>query len=397
MLYATYCVLFACCVVRLPVVDPNPHPCYILHPHHSPSQFTPALGSVSIHGKTIAALVSATPSLKRILISPLPPNNPHTFPHFSFSSAEWLPEALADAEIDMSPEESEQWFSHPRAGAIRVSVTDTGAGLSSKQLSEIGAEGVQFNANELQAGQGSGLGLFISKGIAHQHGGTFQVTSGGLGQGATFSIELPLFRISDNFADEVQDFDASSEVGSGFGEAGPGPPGSPRPPRRPQRVLVVDDAMSNRKLLLRIMRTKGYVCEEAEHGREAVEKYASAVERGEPFDAILSDFEMPVMNGPDSVWEMRCMGCKCFIAGITGNVMQDDIDHFKDKGADCVLTKPLNTDVFESLFRSFKPRETAYAYGRSTHISSPRDGWVHARNARDAKVHTGLGNPYEAV
>jgi CheY-like chemotaxis protein len=73
-------------------------------------------------------------------------------------------------------------------------------------------------------------------------------------------------------------------------------------------------------MLLRILRTKQYVCEEAENGREAVEKYAAAVARGEPFDAILSDYEMPVMNGPDSVWEMRRLGCKCFIAGITGNV-----------------------------------------------------------------------------
>jgi signal transduction histidine kinase len=118
--------------------------------------------------------------------------------------AEWLPEALTDAHIDIPPEESEQWFryiyththtyihthihtlththtyihtyintyihthihtySHPRAGAIQMSVTDTGAGLSAEQLLEIGAEGVQFNANNLQQGQGSGLGLFISKG-----------------------------------------------------------------------------------------------------------------------------------------------------------------------------------------------------------------------------------------
>jgi CheY-like chemotaxis protein len=99
------------------------------------------------------------------------------------------------------------------------------------------------------------------------------------------------------------------------------------------------DANSNRKMLLRILRAKNYVCEEAENGRVAVEKYAAAVERGEPFDVILSDYEMPVMNGPDSVREMRRMGCKCFIAGITGNVLQDDIDHFKERGADNVLAK----------------------------------------------------------
>ncbi|KAJ1442704.1 histidine kinase-like ATPase [Ochromonadaceae sp. CCMP2298] len=251
--------------------------------------------------------------------------------------AEWLPEALADAEIDMTQQESQQWLTYARAGAVRVSVTDTGAGLSPAQLLEIGAEGVQFNANQLQAGQGAGLGLFISKGICIQHGGTFEVTSRGLDCGATFSILLPLFEIR-NASDSslavkmqggsapIHDSDADTVV-------------TFHSLHRPQRVLVVDDATSNRRMLMRILRTKQYVCEEAEDGREALERYAAAVERGEPFDAILSDYEMPVMNGPDSVWEMRRLGCKCFIAGITGNVMQDDIDHFKMRGADSVLAK----------------------------------------------------------
>jgi len=295
--------------------------------------------------------------------------------------AEWLPGALADAKIDMTLEESEQWLINPRAGSVRVSVTDTGAGLSPEQLLEIGAEGVQFNANQLQAGQGSGLGLFISKGIAEQHGGTFRVASEGLDCGATFCIELPLFKMVDSAFDALLDDDPSfvqmftsesQEAATAVVE------------KRPQRLLIVDDASSNRKMLLRILRTKLYICEEAEDGKVAVEKYAAAVERGELFDVILSDYEMPVMNGPDSVWEIRCMGCKCFIAGITGNVMQDDIDHFRKRGADSVLAKPLNTDVFESLFRNFKPRETPYF---SEVISS--------RAQSDRKVHPGL--EYELV
>ncbi|KAJ1436620.1 histidine kinase-like ATPase [Ochromonadaceae sp. CCMP2298] len=266
--------------------------------------------------------------------------------------AEWLPEALADAQIDMTPQESQQWLSYARAGAVRVSVTDTGAGLSPEQLSEIGAEGVQFNANQLQAGQGSGLGLFISKGITQQHGGTFNVTSLGLNCGATFSILLPLFNIPP--PEELSSAHLSRSSAAESSGRALGSSGTPR-------ILVVDDANSNRKMLLRILRAKNYVCEEAENGRVAVEKYAAAAERGEPFDVILSDYEMPVMNGPDSVWEMRRMGCKCFIAGITGNVLQVDIDHFKERGADNVLAKPLDIGVFESLFRNFKPRETPYS------------------------------------
>ena len=51
-----------------------------------------------------------------------------------------------------------------RWGALRLSVSDGGAGMTRDQLKHVCTEGVQFNANELQAGQGSGLGLFITKG-----------------------------------------------------------------------------------------------------------------------------------------------------------------------------------------------------------------------------------------
>jgi hypothetical protein len=94
---------------------------------------------------------------------------------------------------------------------------------------------VQFNANQLQAGQGSGLGLFISKGICVQHGGTFEVTSQGLDCGATFSITLPLFNIanvsgySENDSNTLRRISAESIDSLAAVEN-----------RRPQRVLVVD-------------------------------------------------------------------------------------------------------------------------------------------------------------
>ena len=81
-----------------------------------------------------------------------------------------------------------------QAGTVRIAVKDSGAGLSPQQLEQICAEGVQFNANELQAGQGSGLGLFISKGIVEQHGGKLTVTSEGLGKGVTFTVQVSMFK-----------------------------------------------------------------------------------------------------------------------------------------------------------------------------------------------------------
>ena len=157
-----------------------------------------------------------------------------------------------------------------RIGSVIISVTDSGAGLSEQQLAEICSEGVQFNANELQAGRGSGLGLFISKGLVEQHGGAVTVTSPGLGLGTTFSIALPLFarnghekcseaaivtaatagkpfivkqaRESINGAKTFSDIARFPSNSMFLGMAQPN-----------RRILVVDDAASNRKMLIRLL------------------------------------------------------------------------------------------------------------------------------------------------
>jgi signal transduction histidine kinase len=82
-------------------------------------------------------------------------------------------------------------------GNCLLTVTDSGAGLTSEQLQNLFGEGVQFNANDLQQGQGSGVGLFITKGIVEGHQGTVRARSEGLGMGTTFVVELPIFHIDE--------------------------------------------------------------------------------------------------------------------------------------------------------------------------------------------------------
>ena len=76
-----------------------------------------------------------------------------------------------------------------------ITVSDTGVGLLPENLCKIFAEGVQFNANELQAGQGSGLGLFITKGIVELHQGLISVKSDGIDKGSSFTVELPVVKM----------------------------------------------------------------------------------------------------------------------------------------------------------------------------------------------------------
>ena len=225
----------------------------------------------------------------------------------------------------------------PRSGVLKVEVIDTGAGMTAPQVVKVFGDGVQFNVNELQAGQGSGLGLYIAKGIAEQHGGSLKVSSEGLGNGTTFTISLPLHRAPDALLPEsLKKMKLlSSESVSTFESL---------------RVLVVDDARVNRKLMMRLLQNQGHYCDEAEDGLVAVQQVANAVKAGNPYDTILMDFEMPVMNGPTAVQKIRAMGCDSFIVGITGNLFPEDISLFKASGANKVLPKPLKMRDLEDLW-----------------------------------------------
>lgn len=75
---------------------------------------------------------------------------------------------------------------------LRIEFIDSGVGISPENLPKVFNEIVQFNANQNQGGKGSGLGLYISRGIVELHEGTVSVTSKGIGHGCIFSVELPL-------------------------------------------------------------------------------------------------------------------------------------------------------------------------------------------------------------
>ena len=76
-------------------------------------------------------------------------------------------------------------------GRLVIIVKDTGSGMIEKDYSRLFKEIVQFNPEVLQAGGGSGLGLWITKGIVDLHQGQISVYSEGLGCGSSFTVELP--------------------------------------------------------------------------------------------------------------------------------------------------------------------------------------------------------------
>ena len=124
------------------------------------------------------------------------------------------------------------------------------------------------------------------------------------------------------------------------------------------RVLVVDDALSNRKMLCRVLRSRCSAVLQASDGQEAVNLVEESLRTSDSktrnkseFDLILMDFVMPVMDGPTAIREIRRLGYSGLIFGLTGNVLEGDKELFLSNGADFVLTKPFNMEVFEQALR----------------------------------------------
>ena len=179
-------------------------------------------------------------------------------------------------------------------GFIDIRVIDTGVGMTESQLETVFHDGVQFGANKLQGGGGSGLGMFIARSIVEQHEGTLNVESEGLGFGSTFIAKLPLFYDPSSTAvaselENTEDVTPPSSVGASPGQ---------QPIAQeylPQRILVVDDAAPNRKLLIRLLQNRGHSCDGAVDGKEAVECVKDSLNpyTNNPYDTILLDHEMP--------------------------------------------------------------------------------------------------------
>jgi len=249
------------------------------------------------------------------------------------------------------------------SGWVVVDVIDTGVGMTPLQLQTVFDVGTQFNANKLQSGGGSGLGLAFAKAIAEQHGGSLRAYSSGRDKGTTFRLDLPLYHdeamesTSSNNKNDDANADATLSLSSSVTSAKPGTTTTTirGETLEPIHILVVDDALLNRKLLIRLLESNGHSCGEAENGQELIDTIearcnsSSEEAQAAQYDCILVDYEMPVMNGPDACKAIREMGYTGFVVGVTGNLLPEDVGYFMDCGADAVLSKPFKYKDLEQL------------------------------------------------
>ena len=166
---------------------------------------------------------------------------------------------------------------------LQFVVRDTGIGIPHKKLDSIFTEFEQVDKSTTRRYGGTGLGLAIASRFVRLMGGEIGVTSR-LGQGSTFTVSAR-FPISELKPGAKRRATVESVRGL--------------------RVLVVDDNATNRRFLEEMLRNWGMVPETVSNARHAFQRAKEELRAGHPFDLVISDVNMPEMDGFELVEAIR--------------------------------------------------------------------------------------------
>lgn len=222
---------------------------------------------------------------------------------------------------------------------LRVSVQDTGRGIAPDKLAAVFEPFEQASAADASLQRGAGLGLAIVRELVRLMEGSVSVTSE-LGQGTTFMVEIELpADPADSHAGPVQ------LLGARVARNTPKAPWLP-----PLRILVCEDDPAGLRAVCALLRLRGHEVTPAREAREAIRLLAQS-----DYDLLITDIEMPVMDGIELVRRVRERerergdASRCLpILVTTAHAGEDDARQLYAAGADAHVVKPFTLDVLEA-------------------------------------------------
>jgi CheY-like chemotaxis protein/HPt (histidine-containing phosphotransfer) domain-containing protein len=203
-------------------------------------------------------------------------------------------------------------------------VRDTGTGIPTDKLPAIFEKFTQADGSITRKYGGTGLGLAITRRLVEMHDGEIEVDSQ-VGKGSVFSVTIPCER---------------APVVARKEEPMTGETTPALAPVSNARLLLVEDNIVNQKVVLAILRKKGYQIDVANDGREALAKLDAA---DAAYQLVLMDVQMPVLDGLEATrtirrdprWEQLP------IVAMTAHAMNGDRERCLQAGMDAYVSKPV--------------------------------------------------------
>lgn len=215
----------------------------------------------------------------------------------------------------------------PAQQNIQFEVEDQGVGISPEQLSSLFLPFSQADSSTTRIYGGTGLGLAICKQLCERMNGSIQVSSA-LGRGSLFSVNLPFEHSNPALTHLVA---PKPPIDTSFGELD----------FSGVHVLLVEDHALNRQLLSALLKKVHVDVTIATHGQEALRVLEDA---HAPFDLVLMDIQMPVMDGITATRHIRAniRFSLLPIIAVTANAMSDERAICLNAGMQDYLIKPLD-------------------------------------------------------
>jgi len=217
---------------------------------------------------------------------------------------------------------------------VRVTFQDDGPGIREENLCKVFDP--FFTTKDV--GKGTGLGLSLCYGLVKEHGGTIRIRSK-FGEGATFIIEFPIAADTDH---QTKPAPVSALKAANLR------------PGQGRKVLVIDDEEPILQMISEILSRSGYRVDAASDGESAMKRL-----RGGHYDLAICDWKMPGLNGQQVFEQVRAENPAMSerLIFMTGDVINDRIQHFlKDEKKFC-LTKPFSLDEFEEAISQALPKD----------------------------------------
>jgi len=207
---------------------------------------------------------------------------------------------------------------------IKFSVSDTGIGMSEVQMERLFQAFEQADTSTTRKYGGTGLGLAISKRLAELMGGDVGVTSEP-GNGSTFWF--------------------TARLGKG---AAASRPNLLRSDLSGRRVLIIDDNSPARAVLSNMLTNMTFLADEAASGEEGIEMVRQATTRGEPYEIVFVDWQMPKLDGIETskrIVALPDLAMPPRIVMVTAYGREDVLRQAEENGLDNVLVKPVTSST----------------------------------------------------
>lgn len=233
-----------------------------------------------------------------------------------------------------------------RQHLIQFEIIDTGIGIAHKDLERVFLPFLQTEGSLIRRRGGIGLGLSLAKQLTEMLGGTITVKSQ-LGIGSTFTLTI---HSEAPEGEKIEKQDKKQEKGQKPNNIPSNKPVSDlfaSPTEKPlvgRRILIVEDTKINQIVISAQLIEAGAEVEFADNGQIGVEKVETS-DKNIPFDVVLMDMQMPVLDGYSATMLLRQKGYVIPIIAITAHTLIEDRQKTLDVGCDDYLPKPIDADL----------------------------------------------------